>query len=364
MAQAYRCPSCRHKFVPEQPPNDGRLQCPACRAQLKVPVRSPTPSAASRVQIAGYQVLRRIGQGATAVVYEAIAPNGDRVALKVLNKEASRDDEFRARFQREARLAAQIIHPHIVAVSDCGEERGVLYLAMELMDGGSLEDEIERQRRIPWQQALVWIQQIAEALQAAGTRGIVHRDIKPANIMFTHDKRTAKLTDLGFGKQSDATSQWEQQLTMAGVSMGSPAYMPPEQVTDALTADARSDIYSLGATFYHAVTGKVPFGGKDVHQIMRDVLRVEPVPPRQHVPDLPAGVDACIRWMMQKDPARRPQHATQLLYELRALAERPQDARRFEKLMRSSRRVPAWLIIVGVILGLLAVAAAVVFALR
>lgn len=365
MPQAYRCPSCRHKFVPEQEPQDGRLRCPACGSALKVPPRTPTPVvASSTLLIGGHQVLRRLGEGATAVVYEAIAPDGQRVALKVLTSEAAGDDEFRARFQREAEYAARVRHPHIVGVYGHGQDRGRLYLAMELVEGGSLEEEIERRGRIPWPEALAWMQQIAEALQAAAQHGIVHRDIKPANILLADGKRNAKLTDLGFCKQNDSSSSTCGCLTMAGMALGSPAYMPPEQVTDARTADVRSDIYSLGASFYHAVTGKLPFSGGNATMIMEAVLRQEPPPPASLVPDLPAGVDACIRWMMQKDPACRPQHPEQLLHELRVLVERPHDARRFQLLMRPPRRVPVWAWMLLVVLGLAALAAALLLLLR
>ncbi len=362
MSQAFRCPACRHKFVPATSPADGRLPCPACGQVLRVPIRSPLPSKPGERMLGKYSVGRKLGEGATATVYEATAADGSLVALKVLNEESARDQEFLARFKREAELAQKVVHPHIVGVRGFGIDQGKFFLAMELIEGHSLEEEIERKRRLPWRDAARLVLEVADALQAVAARGIIHRDIKPANIMLAGGT-VAKLADLGFGKQIEGSGAWEQ-LTMSGVAMGSPAYMPPEQVLDAKLADHRSDCYSLGATFYHAVTGRLPFSGRSSTDVMELVLRSEAPPPRSHVPDLPLGVDACIRWAMHKDKDRRPQSATELIRELQAVIERPDDASRFRKRLAPGRQTPAWIVPVIILLLLLAVAGATVALLR
>jgi eukaryotic-like serine/threonine-protein kinase len=329
---------------------------------LRVPIRSPLPMQPGERMLGKYRVGRKLGEGATAAVYEAIAPDGGKVALKVLNEESARDQEFLARFKREAELAQKLSHPNIVGVRGFGFDQGKFFLAMELVEGPSLEEEIEHRRKVPWRDACHWCLEVANALQAVAARGIIHRDIKPANIMLAGGK-VAKLADLGFGKQIEGSGAWEQ-LTLSGVAMGSPAYMPPEQVLDAKQADHRSDCYALGATLYHAVTGRLPFNGRNSQEVMELVLRSEAAPPRSHVPDLPEGVDACIRWAMHKDKHRRPQSATELIHELGAVIERPEDAKRFAKRLSKPRTVPGWVMPVIILLLLLAVAGVTVALLR
>jgi serine/threonine protein kinase len=362
VAQAFRCPACRTKFVPTTSPANGRLPCPQCGQVLRVPIRSPAPAKPDGRTLGPYAIGRKLGEGATATVYEATATDGSKVALKVLNEESARDQEFLARFRREAELAQKLRHPHIVGVHSSGFDQGRFFLAMELVEGHSLEEEIERKLRVPWRDAARWILEVAAALQAAADRGIIHRDIKPANILLAGGT-VAKLADLGFGKQIDGSGAWEQ-LTLAGVAMGSPAYMPPEQVLDAKQADHSSDCYSLGATFYHAVTGHLPYNGRSSQEVMELVLRSEAPAPRSHVADLPVGVDACIRWIMSKEKRRRPQSADELARELRAVLERPDDEERFRKRLTPARGTPSWLVPVVILLVLLAVAGAMVALLR
>ncbi|MEK7411899.1 MAG: protein kinase [Planctomycetota bacterium] len=354
MAQAYRCPACRHKFVPETSPADGKLPCPACGKHLQVAIRSPLPQAPGQRTLGGYQVGKKLGEGATATVYEATATDGTRVALKVLNEESARDQEFLARFKREAELAKKVAHPNIVGVHGMGYDQSKYFLAMELVEGHSMEDEIERKRKVPWRDACRWVLETASALEAASKRGIIHRDIKPANIMLAGGT-VAKLADLGFGKQIEGSGTMDQ-LTMAGVAMGSPAYMPPEQVLDAMKADHASDMYSLGATLYHAVTGRLPFDGRSSQEVMEKVLKDDAPPIRTHVPDLPAGLEAFVQWTMIKDHERRPQTASEFALELRAVVERPDDAKRFAKRLSRGKGVPSWLwpvAITGVVITVL-----------
>ena len=331
MSVGIRCPACQHKFIPAAQPADGRLACPACARQLKLPrPADPSDPLVGRT-IAGYQLLKRLGTGAMAAVYQARPlAGGAHVAIKMLTSDAAKDEETVARFRREAELAHSLTHPHVVAVSGNGTENGVHWMALELVAGISLEAAIDRRQRLPWIEAVQVVLQIGEALVHLNARGILHRDVKPANILLTADG-TAKLTDLGFAKsvgpsvgQDDAAG-----LTMAGMAMGSPAYMAPEQVLDAKAVTHSADVYGLGATLYHAVTGETPFSGRNAYEVMEKVVKEDPVPPRTYVPDLPAGLAAFLLWSLTKDPARRPRDAVEFVSALNAVVAAPEDVQRF-----------------------------------
>jgi serine/threonine protein kinase len=312
--------------------------------------------------IAGHRLIRRIGAGAMAVVYEGERLNGGgRFAIKMLTGEAAKDEENGRRFTREAKLCREIAHPNVVAVHDCGCENGVYFMIMELVEGATMESVIDKQGALPWRQVSHLVLQVAQAADHISKLGIIHRDIKPANILLTKGG-VAKLVDLGFAKKlddhdSDLMSGNIGDLTMQGVSMGSPAYMPPEQVLDAKQATQTADVYSLGATFFHAIIGKTPFNGKTAYDIMEKVLR-DPIPvPRELNPDIPVAISQLIEWTMEKRPERRPQTAGEFVRELEIAIFAPEDGKRIRRLRRSQSK--AWLlpVVVGtaavVVLGLL-----------
>jgi serine/threonine protein kinase len=354
VSQAFRCPSCRHKFVPEAVPPDGRLPCPQCGRELRLPVASllPPSDPGDPNLIGGYRILRKLGSGATANVFAADAPDGRRVALKILNEDSAADLEFLRRFRREADLARQIHHPNLVALYAFGHDKGQHFLAMELVEGPTLEDEIEHRGRIPWAEACEFALQVAGVLGEAAKHGIIHRDIKPANIMLAGGK-VAKLADLGFGKQLDASGTVHN-LTIAGTAMGSPAYMPPEQVSDAKTATPASDLYALGATLYHAVTGKLPFDGDSSTEVMEKVLGQDPAPARSLVPELPEALEAFLAWTMQKDQLKRPQTAEAFAAALREVLANPAKTTRHLRKAAAGGGGRTGLI-VGVVAGVLVI---------
>nr|MBA3683660.1 serine/threonine protein kinase [Planctomycetota bacterium] len=299
---------------------------PKCGKALRVPAAARDENV-GRV-FAGYTLSRLLGKGAMAAVYEGEDGDRSRVAVKLLDREVAKDEELLARFQREAQIAVKLAHPSIVGVLGGGEHDGVHYLVMELVEGGTYEAMIDSRGRLPWREAAQHALQIARALEHASVHAIVHRDLKPGNILIAKDG-TPKLADLGFAKNLKPSAESAVGLTMAGAQMGSPGYMAPEQVTDAKNVSAATDIYGLGATFYHAVCGETPFVGKNAYQIMEKVIREPPTPPRTYTPELPAGLCAFLLRTLAKDRADRPQNATAFIHELEQVLVDPEDVSGF-----------------------------------
>lgn len=225
-----------------------------------------------------YPIVRVLGKGAMGVVYEGRDPNiGRRVAIKTARAEllGSREDqaELLERFLREARAAGILNHPNIITIYDVGEEDGTAFIAMEFVEGQSLEDHIASRRRFPLAESVELIAQIAEGLACAHDQGIVHRDIKPANIMLPRNG-PPKVADFGIARTKDSS------LTQEGVLIGTPSYMSPEQFMGH-GVDGRSDLFSLGIILYELLTGERPFPGEAFGTIMHHVLKSAPVAPNE-----------------------------------------------------------------------------------
>jgi serine/threonine-protein kinase len=205
-----------------------------------------------------FLLVKKIGEGGMGTVYEAQQVSLDRVvALKVPALHLTKDKRFVKRFQREARVMALLDHPHILRCYTFGEAHGHHYLAMELASAGSLDDWIERLGHLSVADALHAIIAAAAGLQHAHDQNLVHRDIKPGNILIT-GKGLVKVSDLGLAK---AMTEEDLTLTRSGTGIGTPVYMPPEQMRDSKNVDARYDIYALGCVLYHCLTGRSPFKG-------------------------------------------------------------------------------------------------------
>jgi len=268
-------------------------------------------------QIPGYQLLNKCGAGAMAVVYRARQLSLNRiVAVKVLPRRLSKNAEFVERFYREGRAAAQLNHNNIVQAIDVGEAGGYHYFVMEYVEGCTVYDELASGKIYDEAEAIDIITQIARALQHAHERGIIHRDVKPKNIMLTKD-RVAKLADMGLAREA---SDHEAALAEAGRAYGTPYYISPEQIRGEVHIDHRADLYSLGATFYHMVTGRVPFEAPTPSAVMHKHLK-EPLTPPDHLNTrLSAGCGAMIEMLMAKDPDQRYSSARELLIDLDLLA--------------------------------------------
>lgn len=269
-------------------------------------------------QIPGYKVMSKLGAGAMATVWKARQLSLDRyVAIKVLPRRFTHDVQFIERFYAEGRAAAQLNHPNIVQAYDVGKAGEFHFFVMEFVDGRTVFDDIATHKRYAEKEALEIAMQVAEALQHAHERGLIHRDVKPKNIMLTKEG-VAKLADMGLAR---AVSDVEAAEAEKGKAFGTPYYISPEQIRGEVKIGPAADIYSLGATLYHMVTGAVPFDGKNPSDVMHKHLKGELVAPDHVNPKLSAGVSEIIEMMMAKDPRKRYQSAKDLIGDLKAVRE-------------------------------------------
>ncbi len=262
-----------------------------------------------------YEIIGELGRGAMGVVYKATDPViGRTVAVKTikLSEEGTglSRPELLTRFQTEARAAGLLTHPNIVVVFDAGEEDGLYYITMELVEGRSLQAHLDGQVAFALPRVLRIMEQTCSALQFAHERNVVHRDIKPANIMLTADD-TVKVTDFGTAK----ILQFGTMQQTAHV-MGTPSYMSPEQVKGR-AVDGRSDIFSLGVLLYEMVTGEKPFPGQNITTVIYKIVNEEPVPPRQIDPSIHPGISAVVMKALAKEPEARYQSSREMLEDLR-----------------------------------------------
>ncbi len=269
-------------------------------------------------QLPGYQVLNKCGAGAMAVVYRAKQLSLDRdVAIKVLPKRLSKNAEFVERFYREGRAAAQLNHTNIVQAIDVAEANGFHYFVMEFVEGCTVYDELASGKVYSESEAIDIISQITRALLHSHERGFIHRDVKPKNIMLTED-RVAKLADMGLAREA---SDHEAALAEAGRAYGTPYYIAPEQIRGEVDIDYRADLYSLGATFYHMVTGRVPFEGPTPSAVMHKHLK-EPLTPPDHLnTQLTSGCGAMIEMLLAKGRDDRYASGRELLVDLGLLSQ-------------------------------------------
>ena len=323
------CKACAHEFRAPQKLMGKEMPCPYCRRMMLLSeVKVVNEDRLVGREVAGCTLLQRLGAGALGVVYAADQKAMERkVAIKMLSSKAATEPETVTRFQREARLCAQIQHPNVVGVYDCGHERGVHYLLMELVEGGTFAGLIEEHGHLSWHDTFAYGMQIARALEHLHSTDVIHRDIKPANVLITYEG-VAKLADLGLAKQLGAEEvNAATGLTMQGVAMGSPAYMPPEQIRSAKDSTASCDLYALGASMFQALTGKLPFDGRSATEVMGKVLR-DPAPLVSiHDPTIPAGVVELIDRLLSKEPKGRPASATALIADMEAVLQDPNKVR-------------------------------------
>lgn len=263
-----------------------------------------------------YQIISRVGSGGMADVYKAKDQKLDRlVAVKVLKPEFREDTNFVAKFGKEAQAAAGLSHPNVVNVFDVGEDRGLYYIVMELVEGITLKAYITRKGKLSVKEATSIAIQVSLGLEAAHNRGIVHRDVKPQNIIISTDGKV-KLSDFGIAKATNSN-------TITANVMGSVHYSSPEQVRGG-ASDARSDIYSLGITMYEMVTGRVPYDGDTTVAVAIKHLQEEMVPPSRYTPDIPYSMEQIILKCTQKNPDRRYQNMAQLIEDLKRSLLDPQ----------------------------------------
>ena len=263
-----------------------------------------------------YEILGELGRGAMGVVYRARDPIIDRVvALKTINLALTGAAlaSFEARFFQEARSAGRLNHPNIVTIYDAGKADGVAYIAMEFLEGTSLREILDEQPPLSVPRILETIAQVARGLAYAHENGVVHRDIKPANIIVLSNRRP-KITDFGIARLGEADG-------VSSERAGSPKYMSPEQIRGDVTLDGRSDVFSLGTVLYEMLTGKPPFAGETVTEIMQAVLEHTPPVPSVVDAHVPPELDGVVMRMLAKRPDDRYPSARSLFRELRRVDE-------------------------------------------
>ena len=267
-----------------------------------------------------FEITRLLGQGGMGRVYEAKDTTLDRpVAVKVLHRHQAQDEATVARFLNEARLAARLNHEHIAQVYFYGQEKGIPYIAFEFVQGENLRKYVDEHGVLSVENAVIFVMQIADALAHAANNGVTHRDVKPSNIIITPQHK-AKLIDMGLARTLHSDNP-EEDLTVSGITLGTFDYMSPEQAFNPRDADVRSDLYSLGCTFYFMLSGRPPYSdGKGVQKLI--LHQREDVPDiRQQVPEVPESVAAILRKMMEKNPDDRYQTPEELIADLRIVGE-------------------------------------------
>jgi serine/threonine protein kinase len=264
-----------------------RLPCPNCGEKMRV-----------ERTFDHFVVVETLGIGGMGTVYKARDTLLDRfVALKLLRKDLSGQEDHNSRLQQEARIAASVNHPNVIQVFSSGTDHGQFYVVMELVDHGSLDDLIEQRNRLPEKQVLESGVQVAKGLRAAHGQGLIHRDVKPANILFV-DEQTAKISDFGL---AGAVTQG---LETEGVIWGTPYYVAPERLNNE-REDFRSDIYSLGATLFHAVAGKAPIEGNTNSAMVLLDLKKQPLDLRAVAPEVSGATASIFQRMIAPDPTLR-----------------------------------------------------------
>ncbi len=299
----------------------------------------PTLAAPGTVLAGKLRVERVIGQGAMGVVYECTDTTlNRRVAVKLMSAEVSNDEELRRRFAREARAASSITSEHAVRVLEVGEALhgggNAPFIAMELLQGQSLEKIVDTSGPVPFSSAVDWILQALDAIGEAHANGLVHRDVKPGNLFLTDRpgrEPIVKVLDFGLVKVTDPSAT---KLTKTGSTPGSPGYMSPEQVRGARELDARADVWSIGATIHELLTGKLPFAAPTVADMLARIVRDAPDPIREGRPDIPEKIEAVVKRCLEKDPNDRYESADHLAEALEAATAGPSFTIRLDRKRR------------------------------
>jgi predicted Ser/Thr protein kinase len=338
-----RCPACEMHFDTSDQPEGAKFVCSRCGTLVRAPGRDAelaSPSDLPAETVGRYQVLEKLGQGGMGVVYKALHRDLNRVfALKVLRQTDQTSTATIRRFQRESRLAARLKHPHIVAVHDAGEDKGLHYIALELVDGDALSARLVGRRGDP-RDLVVLLEKVARAVAYAHANGVLHRDLKPGNIMVDRAGEP-HIMDFGLAKEALEGSL----LTRSGAFLGTPFYMAPEQIEGRGPADAQSDVYALGVILYEILTGHLPHVGANSAETFNRIISRDPLPVRAVNAAIHPDLETVCLKAIDRDRGRRYASAEPMADDLRRFLDgEPILARPvgpLGRLLRTARRRPA-----------------------
>lgn len=296
--------------APAQPSQKKETSKPAASTSHSSPEQKKSSS-----QLGKYKLLKKLGQGGMGEVYLAEDINlGRKAAVKVLSKALAGKEDFVTRFYKEARAMARVTHDNAVSVFDVDQDRGIHYVAMEFVDGKSMQKWMDAQKTLSVGDALHVVLRCAEALQFAHSQNLIHRDIKPDNIMLT-SRGKVKVADFGLAKATDE----DLSMTASGTGLGTPYYMAPEQARNAKHVDGRADVYALGVTLYYFVTGKLPFTGDSALDVIMAKEKGRYESPRKLNPQVTDRLDLTIAKMIEKDSDRRFKDCGEVIQMLSSL---------------------------------------------
>ena len=262
---------------------------------------------AAKLSLDEYQLGPAIGVGTVGAIHAAtVKATGEQVAVKLLHPSVSRDPLIRARFEREMLILSRLSHPNIIRYDGGGEKDGQLFYVMELVEGGTVRDLLQGGSTLTWQEVVSCTRQICSALQCAHNHGVIHRDLKPANLFLTREGQV-KLGDFGIARDTTSTD-----LTGQGLTVGTHAYMAPEQITGDEDITGKADLYALGCCMYEMLTGQKPFNGENFAQLFEQHLRAKPPRVGMMVPGCPAELDEVVDRLLAKNPLERPFNARQV----------------------------------------------------
>jgi serine/threonine protein kinase len=336
--QSIEAPRSEASDAASPPPQPGRanggaravFEADSALADIDIGFLAPPREPGELGRLGSYRVLKILGSGGMGIVFQAEDLNLKRmVALKAMKSHIAAKPDNRQRFLREAQLAAAIEHDHVITIYQVGEDRGIPFLAMKLLQGESLEDRIDRLNKSGSRLELAEIlrigREIAEGLAAAHARGLIHRDIKPANVWLEAGRDRVKIVDFGLAR---AATEEDGRLTQEGMLIGTPAYMSPEQA-DGAPLDHRADLFSLGCVLYRMGTGRLPFKGKNTMAMLMALATKRPVPPQRLNPELPPALSDLVMELLTKDPAGRPQSAREVADTLEEIEQSVADGTAF-----------------------------------
>ncbi len=347
----FNCPSCGSEIMADESSAGERAQCPKCKGPILIPHKGIRPG----IVFCGYRIERKLGVGGMGEVWLAQHITMQRkVALKILFPAMTSDPDFLTRFMNEARTAAKLEHPNVVTAFDAGESDGVHYLAVSYVDGEEMGARLRRLGLIREKEALLVVRGVAEALGYAWNNfRMLHRDVKPANIMLATDG-TAKLMDMGISKTLTENAN----AGAADYIEGTPNYMSPEQARGEQSIDFRADVYSLGATLYHLVTGAVAYSGHSTMAVLTKQMTEPLLSPRKRNPAVSLRCAALVEKMMSKDPQGRHDSWESVVRDIDSVLESvygssPQKASHAQRPQTKSKAIPIAAAILVVLAGVI-----------